>query len=130
MRRVRSHVRQYCDHTPLPTAISGICLTYVSDLSCGKRIWKESCEKVLDTYDWPSGNCCSLSDHGNSSCMLTVDGPGSFCELKVKDEENYFTYVMADENKGVCPPSQYKVPVQNTTKTRDLVLAEKNIDFP
>jgi hypothetical protein len=62
--------------------------------------------------------------------MLTVDGPGSFCELKVKNEENYFTYVMADENKGVCPPSQYKVPVQNTTKTRDLILEEKNIDFP
>jgi hypothetical protein len=131
MRLVRSHVRHaYCDPTPLPTAISGMCLVHESTFGCGKRVFDQSCESVIDSYEWLSGNCCSLKDHGDGSCMLTVDGPGSFCELKVKDEENYFTYMMSNQNKGVCPRSQYKVPVQDTSKTRDLVLAEKNVHMP
>jgi hypothetical protein len=77
MRLVRSHVRHaYCDPTPLPTAISGMCLVHESTFGCGKRVFDQSCESVIDSYEWLSGNCCSLKDHGDGSCMLTVDGPG------------------------------------------------------
>jgi hypothetical protein len=107
---VRNRIRQaYC--TPLPTAISGICVVQEPDFYCGKRNFEQSCQDVIDTYQW-FGNCCSLRDRSDGGCRLTVNGPGSRCTLKVKGEENYFTYSIAEENDGKCPRSQYDVPIE------------------
>jgi hypothetical protein len=65
---------------------------------------------VIDSYEW-SGTCCSLSDRADGGCSLSVNGPGSFCERRVKGVDNYFAHSIADENTGQCPLSQYIVPI-------------------
>jgi hypothetical protein len=112
-RRFKKIVRDYITQahcTPLPTALSGKCLVREPELGCGLRNFEESCQEVIDAYEW-SGSCCSLSDRSEGGCLLTVNGPGSCCTLKVKGEENYFTYAITDDNQGECPQSQYDVPL-------------------
>jgi hypothetical protein len=90
--------------TPEPVE-SGHCSTLYPNDSCGIHAWNEPCSALITMYDW-SGTCCSLSprDEG-AGCQLTVDGPGSTCTWKEKDNETYFNVVIDEQNDRSCPES-------------------------
>lgn len=96
-----------------PTPISYYCTTDAPDEECGYLYFDAPCEEIVESYQWLSGNCCSLSDVDyGQRCLLTVDGPGSYCDFKEKDRESYLQYHISLNNSNTCPPSKYGIPYQ------------------
>lgn len=94
--------------SPVPPAVSGICITDTPDKDCGISKFAEPCSKVVAQNLW-SGTCCSLSDTRNGGCKLTVDGPGSECTVSDLKGQSSFTTQISTENDSKCPASQYDV---------------------
>jgi hypothetical protein len=77
---------------------------------CGMQTWANTpCSEIIKDYYASSGNCCSLSDFGETGCRLTVDGPNSECYFYGKDDWSgsgtFFS--ISDATTGTCPRSQY-----------------------